>query len=56
MIIRRSNLYYTASGGIITHVGGRPVYRLREDWLESIAIGIRSASEVRMEHPDLASR
>ena len=26
----RSELYYTASG-IITPVGGRPVYRLRED-------------------------
>ena len=30
LIIRRSKLYYTASG-IITPVGGRPVYRLRED-------------------------
>ena len=30
LIIRRSNLYYTASG-IITPVGGRPVHRLRED-------------------------
>ena len=26
-------MYYTASG-IITPVGGRPVHRLREDWLE----------------------
>jgi len=26
-------LYYTASG-IITPVGGCPVHRLREDWLE----------------------
>jgi len=26
-------LYYTASG-IITPVGGRPVHKLREDWLE----------------------
>jgi len=33
LIIRRSKLYYTASG-IITPVGGRPVCRLREDWLE----------------------
>jgi len=33
LIIRRSKLYYTASG-IITPVGGRPVHRLREDWLE----------------------
>ena len=30
LIIRRSKLYYTASG-IVTHVGGRPVHRLRED-------------------------
>jgi len=30
LIIRRSKLYYTASG-IITPVGGRPVRRLRED-------------------------
>jgi len=30
LIIRRSKLYYTASG-IITPVGGRPVHRLRDD-------------------------
>ena len=30
LIIRRSKLYYTASG-IITNVGGLPVRRLRED-------------------------
>ena len=30
LIIRRSKLYYTASG-IITPVGGRPVHRLREE-------------------------
>ena len=30
LIIRRSKLYYTASG-IITPVGGRPVHRLRAD-------------------------
>ena len=30
LIIRRSKLYYTASG-IITPVGGRPVHRMRED-------------------------
>ena len=30
LIIRRSKLYYTASG-IITLVGGRPVHRFRED-------------------------
>ena len=32
-IVRRSKLYYTASG-IITPIGGRPVHRLREDWLD----------------------
>jgi len=31
--IRRSKFYYTAHG-IITTVAGRPVQRLREDWLE----------------------
>ena len=31
-IVRRSKLYYTASG-IIIPVGGRPVHRLREDSL-----------------------
>ena len=30
LIIRRSKLYYTASG-IITPVGGRSVHRLRDD-------------------------
>jgi len=30
LIIRRSKLYYTASG-IITPVAGRPVHRLREE-------------------------
>ena len=30
LIIRRSKLYYTASG-IVTPVGGRPVHRLREE-------------------------
>jgi len=32
LIIRRSKLFYTASG-IITPVGGCPVHRLREDSL-----------------------
>jgi len=32
LIVRRSKLYYTASG-IVTPVGGRPVRRLREDSL-----------------------
>ena len=30
LIIRRSKLHYAASG-IITHIGARPVRRLRED-------------------------
>jgi hypothetical protein len=33
LIIRRSKLYYTASG-IITPVGGRPVHRLRDSTTE----------------------
>ena len=32
LIVRRSKLYYTASG-IITLIGGCPVHRLREDSL-----------------------
>ena len=35
LIIRRSKLYYTASG-IITPVGGRPLHRLRADSAERI--------------------
>ena len=34
LIVRRAKLYYTVSG-IITPIGGRPVHRLREDWMES---------------------
>ena len=37
LIIRRTKLYYTASG-IITPVGGCPVHRLREDWLQTLHI------------------
>ena len=37
LIIRRSKLYYTASG-IVTPVGGRPVHRLREDSLSVILV------------------
>ena len=36
LIIRRSTLYYTASG-IITPVGGRPVYKLREDFSQLLS-------------------
>ena len=32
LIVRRSKLYYTASG-IIIPIGGLPVHRLREDFL-----------------------
>ena len=35
LIIRRSKLYYTASG-IITPVGSRPVHRLREDYADFV--------------------
>jgi len=35
LIIRRPKLYYTVSG-IITPIGGRPMHRLREDWIPSI--------------------
>jgi len=35
LIIRRSKLYYTASG-IITPVGGRTVHRLREILSQSV--------------------
>jgi len=38
LIIRRSKLYYTASG-IITTVSGRPVHRLREDSWNVMAHG-----------------
>ena len=30
---QEGKLYYTVSG-IITPIGGRPVHRLREDWME----------------------
>ena len=33
LIVRRAKLYYTVSG-TITSIGGRPVHRLREDWME----------------------
>ena len=35
LIIRRSELYYAASG-IITPVGGRPVHRLREEFSQPV--------------------
>ena len=31
-IVRRAKLYRTVSG-IVTSIGGRPVLRLREDWM-----------------------
>ena len=37
LIVRRSKLYYTASG-IVTPVGGRPMHRLREDSLSIILV------------------
>ena len=38
LIIRRSKLYYTASG-IITPVGDRPVHRLREESSRNLCSG-----------------
>jgi len=35
LIIRRSKLYYTASG-IVTRVGGRPVHGLSEDFSQPV--------------------
>jgi len=32
LVVRRPKLYYTVTG-IITPIGGRPVHRLREDWI-----------------------
>ena len=37
LIVRRSKLYYTASG-ITTPIGGRPMHRLRGDWMECIPL------------------
>ena len=45
LIMRRSKLYYTASA-IITPLGGRPVHRLGEDWLECRLVhGLRELSQ-----------
>jgi len=41
LIIRRSKLYYIASG-IITLVGGRPVHRLRGDCCPQVERGLQS--------------
>ena len=38
LIIRSSKVYYTVSG-IITPVGGRPVYRLREECSLNLCTG-----------------
>jgi len=35
LIMRRSKLYYTASG-IVTRVGSRPVHRFREDFSQPV--------------------
>jgi len=37
LIVRRSKLYYTASG-IVTPVGGRPVHRLRQEAYNKLII------------------
>ena len=44
LIVRRSKLYYTASG-IITPVGGGPVHRLREDSYSHKLIGFYDRDE-----------
>ena len=36
LIVRRSKLYYTASG-IITPIGSRPVHRLKEDFCSPLS-------------------
>ena len=35
LIVRRPKLYYIAYG-IITPIGGRPVHRLRKDWIQRL--------------------
>ena len=37
LIVRRSKLCYTASG-IIIPIGGRPVHRLREEWMDILLL------------------
>ena len=37
LIVRRAKLYYTVSG-IITPIGGRPVHRLREEYIITAAL------------------
>ena len=39
VIVRRSKLYYTASG-IITPIGGRPVHRLRKESSLNLCTGL----------------
>jgi len=46
LIIRRSKLHYTASG-IITPIGGRPMRRLREDWLECLSQSVHETATYR---------
>ena len=46
LIIRKSELYYTAPG-IITPVGGRPVYSLREESSHNLHTG-RSPTGVKI--------
>ena len=45
LIVRSAKLYYTVSG-IITPVGGRPVHRLREGWMECIELWVLLHSRI----------
>ena len=46
LIVRRSKLYYTASG-IITRIGGRPVHRLRKDWIQWMNVRTEGCNSLR---------
>ena len=53
LIVRRSKLYYTASG-IITPIGGRPVRRLREDCSPlSTCVLVQSSLNLRTGRPPI---
>ena len=45
LVVRRSKLYYTASG-IITPVSGRLVHRLREDNFDSLMMSTQCSKHV----------
>ena len=45
LIVRRSKLYYTASG-VITPMGGRPLHRLRADSAQMLASVKKNAAQL----------